>query len=277
VLIDRAVSGDSISADAGDYTMYAVLLATAVGLALIIAVRTRRLAESGARAAVAAVRAGQGLHTLLRDHHDLRTVVSSAQINADLLARGATGDALAEVVGHLREDLGELRAQLDAVKGRALEELAGLEEARPAAADVAAAAVAVALASRFPDIDVRVAAGGAPAAMVAGGEATLRRILANLVVNACEGDGRRGARRVEISARPGDGARVVIEIVDDGPGLPAHVLAAAPGTAGSTKPAGLGLGLGLVHGLVKASGGTVAWHNRDGGGARVTVELPAIR
>jgi signal transduction histidine kinase len=267
--VDRAVSGGSLPVHGGHYTMYGILLASTAAIALIIAIRTRRLVEAGARAAVAADQANRGLRTLLRDHHDLRTAITSAQINADLARDGA-----ADAIDHLRHDLGEIRTQVDQVKARALEELAHLDKACPTpVADVTAAVVA-ALRPRFPAVEITATADGATPALVAGGETTLRRILSNLLVNACEGDGRLRARRVEITARA-NGERVTIEIVDDGPGLPDHVARARPGEAASTKPTGIGVGIGLVHGLVTASGGSVGWNNRDGGGARVVVELPA--
>ncbi len=254
------------------YSMFGVVLAGVAAVALMIAVRTRRLVTGAARAAVAAERAGAGLRDLLRDHHDLRTVVTSAQINADLLARGDS--TAADVVAHLRDDLGELRTQLEQAKGRALEELAGLDEPSAVPVGDAARAVVSALGPRFPAVALHATAADGAAAMVAGGSPTLHRILANLVVNACEGDGRRGAQRVDVVARPA-GDRVAIEVIDDGPGLPTHVLAAAPGGAPSTKASGSGFGIGLVDGLVRASGGRVAWDNRSEGGARVLVELPA--
>jgi C4-dicarboxylate-specific signal transduction histidine kinase len=133
--------------------------------------------------------------------------------------------------------------------------------------------VAAALRARFPEVTIQIAADGAPAALVAGGESTLHRILANLVVNACEGDGASGARWVDVRARAVDAERLVIEVDDDGPGLPAHVVDGLPGAITSTKPTGTGLGMGLVHGVVKASGGTITRHNPSGGGTRVVVEL----
>lgn len=186
---------------------------------------------------------------------------------------GAARDgAIVETVAHLREDLGEIRTQLEQVKGRALEELTGLEERRPVDVDQALANVAAALTSRFPCVHIRVDGGAVRPVLVAGGAPTLHRILANLVVNACEGDGGRGARRVEVHAREaGDG-----RVADDGPGLPAHVLSTPPGQALSTKPVGTGFGIGLVDGLVRASGGSLSWRNNEGGGARVIVEIPTV-
>src|SRR5690606_24313554 len=66
------------------YSIHGVLVAAVVALSLTIAVRTLRLIEGAARAAVVASKAEQGLRTVLHAHHDLRTVVTSAQINADL-------------------------------------------------------------------------------------------------------------------------------------------------------------------------------------------------
>jgi signal transduction histidine kinase len=260
---------------AGGYSLFAVLLVIGATLSYMIAVRTRALVERAARAAVAAEQAGHGLLALLRDHHDLRTVLSSVQINADLLARSASSHpVLGETIDRLQEDLAELRQQLDEVKGRALEKLAGLEERRAVAADQAVAEVVAALAPRFPGVTI--AADAAPGrVLVSGGERALRRMVANLVANACEGDGVRAAHRVDVRVRFEAAGRVAIEVSDDGPGLPAHVLAAAPGEAVSTKPEGTGIGLGLVDGLVRASGGTLAWRNGETGGARVVVELPA--
>ena len=278
-IADHAAAGISDVDLLRGYTMYGLLLVTVAALALIIARRTRALVERAARAAVAAERAGDGLRALLHGHHDLRTVIASAQINADLLARrlgprAPTDENMDAMVAHLREDLGELRAQVEQVKGRALEELAGLEARTPVAVDPTLADVIAALAPRFPRVAIE-ADGGARSVLVAGGPQSLRRIVANLVINACEGDGRRAARRVDVRARESGAKTIAIEILDDGPGLPAHVLAVPPGEGLSTKPVGTGVGIGLVDGLVRASGGSLSWTNREGGGARVVVELPA--
>jgi two-component system, NtrC family, C4-dicarboxylate transport sensor histidine kinase DctB len=117
---------------------------------------------------------------------------------------------------------------------------------------------------------------GDPTTSVAmrGGSSSLHRILGNLLRNACEGDGRRGARRIDVIVRDRDG-RVDIEVRDDGPGFdPAQLDAPTPALS-STKENGLGLGLYTVERLVHASGGY--WHraNDASGGARVSVHLPA--
>ena len=204
--------------------MFRALLAIATALAIVIATGFLRLVERGARAAEQAAQAGDGLRSVLRDHHDLRTVLMSAQINADLVARQVGAPAVA----NLREDLGEIRDQIEGVKARALEELAALEEPRPVEIHAAATEVVASLRSRFPGVDLSVEAAPTLVAQVAGGVPALRRILGNLLVNACEGDGQRRARHVELRAH-GDATGGHIEIVDAGPGLPAEVLGRPPG------------------------------------------------
>ena len=60
-----------------------------------------------------------------------------------------------------------------------------------------------------------------------------------------------------------------------GSGLSAEVLADALLPFYSTKPKGTGLGLTLCREIVDAHGGRLSIANRDGGGALVTVWLPA--
>lgn len=105
---------------------------------------------------------------------------------------------------------------------------------------------------------------------------TLHRIVSNLVLNACQGDGVRSATHVVVSALrddSGSGVRFVVE--DDGPGFPADQLAGSIRGFHTTKPEGVGLGLYTVERLVCASGGTLKRANRPEGGASVTVLLLA--
>ena len=114
-----------------------------------------------------------------------------------------------------------------------------------------------------------------PQVRMSGGHPILLRILRNLLLNACEGDGTRGARHIEIrlSPKPGE-ASALLEVIDDGPGFPPELLAAAPAARYSTKPEGSGLGLWLVRALLGSQADTLRMRNAPGGGAVVSFELP---
>jgi C4-dicarboxylate-specific signal transduction histidine kinase len=130
---------------------------------------------------------------------------------------------------------------------------------------------------RWPDLSFGVVADGPGAqsarALVRGGASGLRAIVDALVANACEGDGTLGPARVEIRvARVGD--RVALDVVDDGPGFPAELLARPISLTGTTKETGSGLGLYTAEGIARGSGGSLTRENLPGGGARVRVLLP---
>ena len=75
-----------------------------------------------------------------------------------------------------------------------------------------------------------------------------------------------------------DGARVMLEISDNGPGIPADLQSRIWDPFFTTKPEGEGTGLGLamVHGIVTGYQGTIDVDSEPGSGTRFTVSLPAI-
>jgi signal transduction histidine kinase len=72
--------------------------------------------------------------------------------------------------------------------------------------------------------------------------------------------------------------RVVFEIEDDGPGLPAGLKDRIfePFTSTKTAQGGVGLGLAIASDIVKAHGGSISAEGRDPRGTRFVVSLPAI-
>ena len=87
-----------------------------------------------------------------------------------------------------------------------------------------------------------------------GGE--LNQVWANLIDNALDAVGENG--RVIVTARP-EGARVVVRVTDDGPGIPAEVKSRIFDPFFTTKPVGKGTGLGLdiVRRLVDRNDGSI--------------------
>jgi signal transduction histidine kinase/ActR/RegA family two-component response regulator len=86
---------------------------------------------------------------------------------------------------------------------------------------------------------------------------------------------RRGEIRVE-TRRKSTPDRIVVEVADNGIGVPAEDLTRLFEPFFTTKPGGEGQGLGLsiCYGVVREHGGLIHAHNRDGGGTVFVIELP---
>ena len=110
--------------------------------------------------------------------------------------------------------------------------------------------------------------------VIEGDPIALKRLVANLVENALKyGQVARG----RVFA---DGDMAIIEIDDDGPGVPPTELERVfePFFRGepsrNRETGGIGLGLAVVRSLARAHGGDVILINRPGGGLRACVRLP---
>ncbi|HEY2459962.1 MAG TPA: ATP-binding protein [Candidatus Acidoferrum sp.] len=113
---------------------------------------------------------------------------------------------------------------------------------------------------------------------VQGDAAQLQQVLMNLVGNArqaLEQEGRGGT--VRIRTRRVAEETVLLEVSDDGPGIPPTILARIFDPFFTTKPAGVGTGLGLaiVLGIVREHGGQVHVSSPPNGGATFSLEFPA--
>jgi signal transduction histidine kinase len=111
---------------------------------------------------------------------------------------------------------------------------------------------------------------------IVGGTATLKRIVENLVINACQAQSAVQDKQVECRIRLIDGA-VAFSVSDNGPGFPQAVIDAQPSPFVSTKSNGSGIGLYSCHQLVKRDGGTLSISSGATGGACVTVTWPQVR
>lgn len=118
-------------------------------------------------------------------------------------------------------------------------------------------------------------------------ESQLHRVVANLCINAAQalGDGP-GAIRIALSrvadeagGAQGEAASYLVRIVvtDTGPGIPPDIIGHVfePFFTTRAGEAGTGLGLAIVRGIAEGYGGTATAENVPGGGARLTVGLPA--
>ena len=100
----------------------------------------------------------------------------------------------------------------------------------------------------------------------------LARMVGNLLRNAAEA----GASRIEVSAEARDG-NIVIEIADDGPGLPPRALDNLfKPFEGSARAGGSGLGLSIARELARDHGGDLVLERTDADGTIFVITLPAM-
>lgn len=117
-----------------------------------------------------------------------------------------------------------------------------------------------------------------PGLEVLADEAAMGSLLSNLMRNAI--DAMRGAPRrlLQVHARLQE-ERVILTVADTGPGIRADILPRLFEPFVTSKPAGAGLGLGLVISaeLARSVGGTLRAHNRADGGACFTLDMPTAQ
>ena len=104
----------------------------------------------------------------------------------------------------------------------------------------------------------------------------LRQAFLNLCVNAVHAMGAQGGGTLTARARA-EGAEVVVEVSDSGPGLEPDVSRRIFEPFFTTKAEGTGLGLAIVRQAVEAHGGSVTVESRPGQGATFRIRLPAAR
>ena len=112
----------------------------------------------------------------------------------------------------------------------------------------------------------------------------LRQLFSNLLANAFEALGGEGSVRISAAERsvegevganePGAVPMIEVEVVDDGPGVPADLIDRIFSPFFTTKPQGTGLGLAIVRKIVDAHDGRIDVSVGPGRGTRFLVTLP---
>ncbi len=102
----------------------------------------------------------------------------------------------------------------------------------------------------------------------------LNQVWTNLLDNALDAIGDRGT--IEVTTRAEGADRVVVEVTDDGPGIPPDLLPQVFDPFVTTKPPGHGTGLGLniAHGIVTGKHGGDLTVTSEPGRTTFTVGLP---
>lgn len=203
------------------------------------------------------------LLTVIRGHADLLTDELEA------LPDGAALDALADVQAiRAASDRGaRLTGQLLAFARRepsapsAVDVAAYLQELLPMLRNLATEAIGVSLEVPSTPLWASTTPG------------VIDRVMLNLVANARDAmpDGH---GHVWVSAGESEGGSVVIEVRDDGGGMPPEVVARAFEPFYTTRQGGTGLGLSTVYGLVTQRGGAIELASEPGRGTTFRIRLP---
>ncbi|MCW5835835.1 MAG: HAMP domain-containing histidine kinase [Labilithrix sp.] len=278
--VDLTRNADLVAYRAPTVVLFAILVLSAIALALVMSTQVRRLVQLAAKEHVSAESAKMSLWHVLEGNHEMRSALSAVALETELFLRAAQRsddrDDLVRVGGDLRAELARLNELVVGMRERAYAELAAMQGAAHVGVRAVADEVVSRARARFPEVAVELRGGEEDVrVVVAGGATSLDRVLSNLVTNACEGDGRARPSRVTVDVERAERDRVRIVVRDDGPGFSPEVLAASLDARGpSTKADGSGLGLFLVRAIASATGGSLARRNAGGGGAEVVVELP---
>ena len=122
-------------------------------------------------------------------------------------------------------------------------------------------------------IDLQCSVAGEP--MIHGSAGEIRQVVLNLLANAMEAVGSNGRIDVRVQQQ---GDRVLLSVGDTGPGIdPAKIELIFEPFFTTKEETGTGLGLPLSREIVQRHGGTLDASNRAGGGALLTITLPAVQ
>jgi two-component system, NtrC family, sensor kinase len=102
----------------------------------------------------------------------------------------------------------------------------------------------------------------------------IQQVLLNLLTNASQAMTPTGGGALRVATRH-EGDRVLLEVTDSGPGIPAEARAHIFEPFFTTKDEGTGLGLSVSYGIIAAHGGTITIPKSTSEGTTFRVSLPA--
>jgi two-component system nitrogen regulation sensor histidine kinase NtrY len=208
--------------------------------------------------------------------HEFKNPLTPIRLSAERLLRryrrspAEAGEVLEEMVGNIVREVDSLKGLVDEFS-----RFARLPELRPEPGDVGKVAEEALALYRTSHPQIRYEtefADDLPPHAV--DTEALRRALINLLDNAVALLGPGGTIAVRTRRQPGQWP-VVLEVADNGPGLPEGAREQLFLPSFTRRPGGTGLGLAIVHRIVTDHGGRIRAEDNPGGGTRFVIELPA--
>ena len=255
-----------------------------------IALYVRPLGVTGGGEVVAVLRDMTPIRRLLsmrRDFvanvsHELRTPLTAIMGYAETLLRGSPDEATRRTfLEIIQRQSGRLAALVEGILR--LSALEAAPDPRQVTERVELRAIAshalATVKSRAVERDVTLENLVDDGAVVAGDPGGLEQVVENLVDNAVKYGRQGGTVRVEGARK---GSRVIVSIVDDGPGIESRHLPRLferfyrVDEGRSRQRGGTGLGLAIVKHIIESMRGTVTVESTIGGGTRFTIELPGF-
>lgn len=217
--------------------------------------------------------------SLLQLNHDLATLLSGARFNAtgvrEVLGERVEGDpALKGSFDDLEGSLGSIGRIVDEIRALGLRHAPAAQAAEEVALWPVLDECMRMMRARYPSVSFELDTDDSVhTCVVQGGELSLKRVLENLLANACQGDGaEKDTTRVRVVLRTLPDM-IDLKIVDDGPGFSPEMLDHSLEPFRTTKRGGTGLGLYTAQRIVMASGGTIEIGNSEDFGGTVRLRF----
>jgi len=200
--------------------------------------------------------------------HEIKNPLTAMRIAVDQLRRsGGTADGRSGVAVDVMESETERLERL----AKEFSEFGRLPEGPKSEVDLVDLLVDLGRSAVPSEVDVSVQANGEPCRLL-GHYDPLRRAFANLLRNASEAMGGRGAIEIAVSR---DGRGLAVTIADHGAGIPDELRQHVFEPYFTTKQDGTGLGLALVRQTIEAHNGSITVAETPGGGATFSIVLSA--
>ena len=265
------------------FTAEDVRFAEAAGHWAGIVAHRAELSEQIGRNAVAQARreAAEELVTVVA--HDLRNFLSPLSLRLEVIRHRAEGEKRAEdlrdaqaasrTIGRLGPLVNEMRdvSRIDQ----------GVFHLQPQLVDLGALTAEIGATLEAPQHPILLRVQEGSRILVAADPARLRQCLENLIANAVQQSPKGAAVSIFVKLRKAERENdtVLVEIVDEGPGIPQEMLPRLFDryVTGEGRSGGLGLGLYLAKRVAAVHGGDLTVESPPGKGARFILSLPVAQ